>query len=534
MSRLPLVAGFGDALTRRIFLYLAIPMLLICLGFAGAHLFGMQRRLTQEFVAHARAQAALFVHAARIPLFAGDRGALDSLSQGLLDDRSFLSVRVFDSQGQLLLQTDGRSTGPLPDTWMRSTPAGAAVAEGPEFLEFWLVVPGSTGYRDDEALYFEPEDGRDGGDPIGTIGVLASRAVVREAVAAGTLRYGMLTLLFLVLAGAVALAVVAEATRPLRGLLEQIQGRDSPPRPGRESSWVTDRHASLISQLDESFETIRRLNAELEGRVAERTRKLSAANAELQRARDHLEERVQERTEALAHTHAQLRHAEKLSAIGRLASSLAHELNNPICGVRNCIEELRYGLPVASEEAEIADLALAECDRMAALVSSLRRFSRPSSDRVEPVMLPTLLDALLRLTHKQFDGGGIRVVAEYAPDLSPVSAAGDQLKQVFLNLLQNARDAMDGGGGTVTLRARQTGGEVVVEIADQGAGIAPENLEKIFEPFFSTKDAVKGTGLGLSVSHGIVERLGGRIEVESTLGRGSTFTVCLPAMEELA
>ncbi len=534
MSRYFLGAGIRDALTRRIFLYLAVPMLLVSLGFTVAHLSGMQQRLTREFVARGRAQVALFVHAARIPLFSGDRGALRSLAQGLLEDGTYLSVRVFDDQQQMLLQTDGRGAGLLSETWNRSAPSGAEVVERPEFFEFWLAVTGRTGYRDSEDLYFDHEGGHGGEETLGTIGVLASRAAVRAAVVAGVQRYAALTLVFLAVAGAVSLVVVAEATRPLRGLLEQIQAQDPQPRPGRESSLFTDRYASLISQLDGSFETIHRLNEELEGRVVERTRALSEANAELQRAHDHLEERVQERAVELEHTHAQLRHAEKLSAIGRLASSLAHEFNNPICGVRNCIEELRHDLPVASEEAEIADLALAECNRMAALVNSLRQFTRPSLNRVEPVLVPPLREAMLRLSRKQFDGAGIRVVAEYAPDLPPVSAAEDQLKQVFLNLLQNARDAMDGGGGTVILRARQTGSEVFVEITDQGTGIAAEDLAKIFEPFFSTKDAVKGTGLGLSVSHGIVERLGGRIEVESTLGRGSTFTVCLPVTEEVA
>ena len=532
MSRLPLVACLRDAFTRRIFLYLAAPMLLVSLGFTMAQLFGFQERLTREFVAHSRSHVALFGHAVRVPLFAGDRTALHALSQGLLDGETYLSVRVFDHRGQLLLEADAPGAGPLPDTWARSAPAGAEVVERPEFIEFWLAVPGRTGYRDTEDLYFSSREGTDREESVGTVGVLASRAAVRAATAARIRRYATLTLLFLTVAGAVSLAVVAEATRPLRELLEQIRDQDPQSPAGWDLTLLSDRFDSLASQLNGSFETIRRLNDELEGRVAERTRELAAANTELQRAHDQLEERVQERTAELEHTHAQLRHAEKLSAIGRLASSLAHEFNNPICGVRNCIEELRHDLPAASEEVEIADLALAECDRMAALVNSLRQFSRPSLDLVEPVAVPTLLGGLLRLARKQFDGAGIRVVTEYAPNLPPVCAAEDQLKQVFLNLLQNARDAMDGGGGTVTLRAWQAGREVLVEITDQGTGIAAEHLGQIFEPFFSTKDAVKGTGLGLSVSHGIVERFGGRIEVETAPGRGSTFTVRLPATEE--
>jgi len=534
MLRLPLFSCLRDGFTRRVFLTLAIPLLLLSAGFAGVQFYDLRERLTQGFLDYGRAQVALLAHAARVPLFAADREGLDRLAQGLLAERAYCSVRVFDARGELLVQSDAPHAHALPAEWPREAPPQAGVQEGAGFFELWLAVPGSGPYRDVEDLYFAQGQGPLAAEPLGYVGVLLDRAPMDALVFSRVRASVVQMLLFLVVAGLVTLAVVGFATRPLRGLLQRLRELD--PQVPADAGWshLEVRFSTLLAQVGASFETIHSFNQALEARVAERTSELAIANAELERARDHLEDKVRERTAQLERTHNQLCHAEKLTAVGRLAASLAHEFNNPICGVRNCISELRHDLPAQGEAAEIAGLALAECDRMAALVNSLRQFSRPSLDLVEPVRLSPLLDAMVQLTRKQFEEAGIRVVTEYGPELPPVCAAQDPLKQVFLNLLQNARDAMDGGGGTVTLRTRREGDEIRVEIADQGSGIARDHLEKIFEPFFSTKDAVKGTGLGLSVSHGIVKRFGGRIEVTTEPGRGSTFTVCLPALENAA
>lgn len=138
------------------------------------------------------------------------------------------------------------------------------------------------------------------------------------------------------------------------------------------------------------------------------------------------------------------------------------------------------------------------------------------------------LEDVLLLCRKDLKNKRISLVKEFAPSLPGIQAVEDQLKQVFLNLLTNAEEAIAAKTGTITVKTEGRAGCVAVQFQDSGHGIAPEDQQRIFEPFFSTKSAAKGTGLGLSVSYGIVTRHGGTIEVESIPGVGSTFTVLLP------
>lgn len=252
------------------------------------------------------------------------------------------------------------------------------------------------------------------------------------------------------------------------------------------------------------------------------------AQEALQHAKDELEKRVAERTDELTITYRQLLHAEKLSAVGKLAASIAHEFNNPICGINNVLEGLRKRVPMDKENASMVELAIKECQRVAKLTKDMQGFNRPSSGAKKPVDLHQLLDAMLRFCDKECRRHRIRVVRDYAEQLPPVVVVEDQIKQVVLNLFSNAVEAMEEQGGILAVETAQEGEQVVLRIQDTGPGIKPENLDHIFEPFFTTKPALKGTGLGLSVSYGIIESHGGAITVESEPGQGATFVITLP------
>ncbi|ADW16934.1 PAS/PAC sensor signal transduction histidine kinase [Desulfobulbus propionicus DSM 2032] len=256
--------------------------------------------------------------------------------------------------------------------------------------------------------------------------------------------------------------------------------------------------------------------------------RLKQAEEQLRVLNAELERKVEERTHELQESQKQVLHAEKLSAIGMLSASIAHEFNNPLQGIMTVLKGLKKWVTLEDEERELVDAAIGESERMKHLIRSLQEFNRPSSGRKTLMNIHQALDSLLLLQTNVFTKKQIRVERDYADDLPAIEAVPDQIKQVFLNLLTNACDACGRRNGVVAIRTWREGDKVAVAVKDSGGGIAPENLDRIFQPFFSTKEAVKGTGLGLSVSHGIVHAHGGEIRVESRLGKGATFTVVLP------
>lgn len=248
----------------------------------------------------------------------------------------------------------------------------------------------------------------------------------------------------------------------------------------------------------------------------------------LRKAYGEMEQRVVERTRELQQAHEQLLHAGKLSAIGKLSASIAHEFNNPLYGVVNVITGIRRRAHLEPADAELLDMAIAECGRMKNLIRDLQDFNRPSSGQMAMMDLHKTIDSLLLLSKKEHSNRRIEIVRAYDRRLPGIRAVADQIKQVLLNLLNNAADACE-EGGTITIATELlAGGQVAIRVSDTGKGIKPEDLPHIFEPFFTTKPAVKGTGLGLSISYGIIKSHGGIIRVESEPGRGTTFTVTLP------
>jgi len=229
----------------------------------------------------------------------------------------------------------------------------------------------------------------------------------------------------------------------------------------------------------------------------------------------------------LKKSQAQLIQAEKLAAMGRLAASIAHEINNPLQAIHNCLH-LNLKKPL-NEEKKTSYLGMAqeEVDRLITIVQRMLEFYRPSREGMAPTDVHTIIENVLALSSKRLQHGKITVTKKLAPDLPVISAVSDQLKQVFLNLVINAIEAMPEGGELyVETRLNEDRDGLSVTVADTGVGLSEEEQEKIFEPFFTTK--ATGTGLGLSVSYGIIERHGGRIEVQSQSGQGATFTIHLP------
>lgn len=243
-------------------------------------------------------------------------------------------------------------------------------------------------------------------------------------------------------------------------------------------------------------------------------------------------------------TEQQLIQASKMATLGEMATGMAHELNQPLTviqtGLDLILRKLDQGAPLEGKVlAEVVGLMAAHVDRAANTIGHMREFGRKSDLRREPVQVAEVLRRAFDIFRQQFALRGIGVAFEPQDGLPDILADRNRLEQVFINILINARDAVEArceqepearADKRITLSADAQGGQVLVRIRDTGAGVPPALREKIFEPFFTTKQVGKGTGLGLSITYGIVKDHGGSVEVEPVDGPGACFLLRFPAI----
>ena len=242
-----------------------------------------------------------------------------------------------------------------------------------------------------------------------------------------------------------------------------------------------------------------------------------------------LELLVEQRTLELQEAQAQYLHSEKLSAIGKLSASIAHEFSSPLLGVMTILKG--FGdLNLEDKDKALLELAINETARMKNLIRSLQDFHRPSPGKKIFFEMHALIDSVLLLLKSHFKKKRIKTELSYNKTFPLIYGIPDQIKQVFLNLLDNAVDACS-DGGRIKITTQKDGEKVATVITDDGIGIDSAQIDQIFQPFYTTKPAVKGTGLGLSISYGIVKSHNGEIRVESQPGKGSSFTIILPINE---
>jgi C4-dicarboxylate-specific signal transduction histidine kinase len=233
-----------------------------------------------------------------------------------------------------------------------------------------------------------------------------------------------------------------------------------------------------------------------------------------------------------------LYHDDRLAALGTLAAGIAHELNQPLNTIRVVTDGFLFGRtegwPLDPEELfEGLEMISKQVARMDRVIRNVRNFAREERDAGgESVMANEAVENVFSMIGRQIEAHGIHVEKDLEPELPPLRASPNELEQVVMNLIVNARQALDGGSGdakTLRVRTGSRDGAVSIEVSDNGGGIPDRLLGKIFDPFFTTKAAGKGTGLGLSICQSIVSKLGGRIEVYNNDIGGATFIVLVPA-----
>jgi two-component system, NtrC family, sensor kinase len=310
----------------------------------------------------------------------------------------------------------------------------------------------------------------------------------------------------ILIGGTIIWLLVNKVTEPLRELRDSAEAVGRGDFSRRVTAHSRDEFGELAVAFNQMTENVQHSRAELEKTV-----------------------------NTLKTTQAQLVQSEKLSAVGEFVAGVAHELNNPLAAVMGFSEILRDA-GVDSKYSRQLDLIYKAAQRCQKIVQSLLSFARRHQPERKPVSVNELVEAVLEIVAYPLRTGNIEVVTVLDKNLPMIMADGHQIQQVLLNIINNARQAIEAhqGGGKIRISSSATERNVRITIQDSGPGISSENLRRIFDPFFTTKEVGKGTGLGLSLCYGIIKEHGGNIYAESPPGEGAAFIIELPAFRDAA
>ena len=457
----------------------------------------------------------------------------------LAEGPEIASIRVYDKEGVIVMSAQRDEIGRLiggssaichschrltetKDDARLELQGLTRVGDGPEVLRHLSVIQNEQNCTT-AACHAHPADQR----VLGVLDLEMSMAPLDATIDRTRRQFLWTTLILIVVIGTVsALFIQRVVHRPVVELYEGTRRIAD----GDLNTRVQVRGRHELAQLAKAF-----------NQMAE---DLSSARREVTQWSQTLEDKVIEKTEEVSRAQRQVLQMEKMASLGKLSATVAHELNNPLSGVLTYARLVRRELdeqPIKTDKREeltrYLSLIEKECTRCGAIVQNLLVFARRSSFAVAPVDLNEVAERSLMLVRHHLEISGVKVQFEPLSDNSEIVADGGQLQQALMALLVNAIEAMkdlDNEEGELTLRLDGTENEVRIDVADTGVGIAPEVLPQIFDPFFSTKEAENGVGLGLSVVYGIVERHGGRIDVESKVGEGTVFHVRLPRQTNLS
>lgn len=518
-------------LWKRLSVRLSVAILLVTLAamavFAVVLLTLYQRHLTDQVVEDAALLSETLKRSTYHHMLEDRRGDLYRSLSVVGEQERIERARLFNKEGRITFSTHAPETGTLVDKRAESCyachaadqpltrlnlPSRSRIYERDGHRVLGLMTPiYNEPACSTAACHTHPAER----SVIGVIDLgLSLEAIDAEAARLRYLTLGLTGLTMLALVGLVTLYTQRHVGRPVTRLVTATRRAATGDLQQQVPVESDDELGVLASSFNEMAASLARMRAD----------RIKLLNS--------LEEQVEDRTAALKQAQARLVQSEKLSSLGRLAASVAHEINNPLAGILTYAKLLiRTFEPGAAADPERASavkhlkLVQRETERCTAIVRNLLDFARERPLTLVDLSVNGVLEEALSLVNNQARLQGIELVRELGATRL-VHADFGQLRQAFINIVINACDAMPGGGRLVVSTADEPAG-VAVRVTDTGTGIPPDVLSKVLDPFFTTKE--KGTGLGLSVVYGIVERLGGTLAINSTVGTGTTVTIALPS-----
>jgi two-component system NtrC family sensor kinase len=519
----------------KVVLYLVAALSVTMLLFNGLAAWFLHQQILDKVSGDVTQLSEVITKSTRFAMLQNRPSYVDSIIHDVANQAEIDRVRIFSSDGRIIHSTYapeiGQTVNRQAEACSRCHKGGQPLQQVPVSERTWTFTDpnGRRLMGSMEVIHNEPscynaachQHSKDT-SVLGVLDIVYSLDPIDRSVRASTLGIGGLSLGFILLVSlAVGLFVHRVVYRPLRDLESGAQRLAA----GNLDEPIPVRSSDEFGKLASSFNTM--------------TGALRKSQAELRDWAHTLEERIDERTRELRLAQAEAMRGEKLASVGLLASGIAHELNNPLTGIMTFSHLLRQKMADGSPEAEDMDLVIGETKRCAAIIKRLLDFARDKPPEKKFTDLNEVIEDTVRLVERPSHLHDIEITLALDRTLPQLWIDGDQIKQVIMNMLVNAQHAIE-ENGTITISTRRSPQPkapapdaepqpmVEISIADSGCGISEANLQRIFDPFFTSKDVGRGTGLGLSVSHGVVEAHGGLIEVDSEIGVGSTFRVYLP------
>jgi two-component system NtrC family sensor kinase len=466
----------------------------------------------------------------RTAMLHNQRDDLHEMIQSIANEPGLAGVRVFNKQGDIMFSSDAAEVGRRVDlqaeACYRCHAAGTpppslrredrarifAAAGGDRVLGLISPIPNAPDCSSNGCHAHAPDQT--------VLGVLDVRMKLSDvdATLATMRRNVQLAALALVLIVATVLAglIYRLVQVPVARLIEGTRAVAA----GRLEHRIAVRTGSDLGLLADSFNSM--------------THDLQRAEAENRTWSQTLEDKVRRKTEELQRAQAHLVQMDKMASLGKLSATVAHEINNPLAGILTYARLLERDLASVCPDGDVKTgmsrylgMIASETRRCGGIVQNLLSFAKTSGAQMAPVHLNALVESSVALVQHYMDLHSIQVERRAAAGDDEATCAAGEIQQALLSLLVNAAEAMS-SGGTIVVETETTATDACIRVRDQGVGIPPEVLPRIFEPFFTTKSATKGVGLGLAVVYGIMQRHGGRVDVQSQVDVGSTFSLVWP------